>query len=573
MHSNTQPAARSTPWRRIASRGGPGGLRQTRGRSHRLLAALAVAALGVGGLVVGFGVIGVSSDAASPPPLGIYLGYENTSGVTSLGNAMGQQPAFAMDYLDGSSWSTMESSAANEAAKWSPTGYAMTFSIPMLPNSGATLADGAAGDYNAYFETMAQGLVANNEAASIVRVGWEFNGNWYPWAANSSNASQFIAYWQQIVTAMRSVSGAGFKFEWCPTLGDEGVGNLANYYPGSAYVDDVAADVYDQAWSNYPGASGEFSDLETGTYGLNWLTSFAAQQGKPVVLGEWGLGTGSGDAGQAYSANNQQVSGGDDPTFINDMAQWLMTNHIYEASYFDAQSMALSSSQNPNSYNAFLKDFGPGGVASGSSGSAPEATSPPPTAPTTSTTAPPPPTTTTTTAPPARPPTTTTTPTTPLVPSTTPTTQPPAPPRPTTTTTTTPGTSTTPPKTTPPQTTTTTTTGLPPPPGTAAVGGEQLTVTALDQSESSVTLGNESTMVFKVTVTPAVDATVGVYGQGGVVKLCAVTVTTTKGSGTCALSDSELGPGLYVAAAVTQSGPGFVGSFSNFATFAVTPPK
>ena len=577
MHSNTQPTACPTPWRRSASRRVLSGSRQTHGRSHRMLGALAVAALGASGLAVGFGVIGLSSDAASPPPLGIYLGYENTSGVTSFGNTMGQQPAFAMDYLDGSSWSTMESSAANEAAKWSPTGYAMTFSIPMLPNSGATLADGAAGDYNAYFETMAQGLVANNEAGSIVRVGWEFNGNWYPWAANSSNASQFIAYWQQIVTAMRSVSGAGFKFEWCPTLGDQGIGNLAGYYPGSAYVDDVAADVYDQAWSNYPGAAGEFSDLETESYGLNWLTSFATQQGKPVDLGEWGLGTGSGDAGQAYSANNQQVSGGDDPTFINDMAQWLMTNHIYEASYFDDQSMALSPSQNPNSYNAFLKAFGPGGVASGSSGSAPESTPPPPppsttTTTTTTTTAPPPrPTTTTappvptttTTAPPPRPTTTTSTP-----PSTTTTwtTQPPAPPRPTTTTTTTPGTSTT-----PPQTTTTTT--APPPLGTAAVGGEQLTVTALDQSESSVTLGKESTMVFKVTVTPAVDATVGVYGQGGAVKLCAVTVTTTKGSGTCALSDSELGPGLYVAAAVTQSGPGFVGSFSNFATFAVTAPK
>ena len=31
------------------------------------------------------------------------------------------------------SWSTMESSAANEAAAWSASGYSMTFSIPMLP--------------------------------------------------------------------------------------------------------------------------------------------------------------------------------------------------------------------------------------------------------------------------------------------------------------------------------------------------------------------------------------------------------------------------------------------------------
>jgi hypothetical protein len=526
-----------------------------------MLAGLLIPALGAGALAAGFGAFTASSGASSPPPLGIYIGYENTGGVSSLGNAMGQQPAFAMDYLDGSSWSTMESSAANEAAKWSGSGYSMTFSIPMLPNSGATLASGATGSYNAYFTNMAQGLVANNEASSIVRVGWEFNGNWYPWAANSSNASQFISYWQQIVNAMRAVSGANFKFEWCPTLGDQGIGNLANYYPGNAYVDDVAGDVYDQSWSNYPGASSEFSNLETENYGLNWLTSFASQQGKAVTLGEWGLGQGPGNAGQSYSANNQQVSGGDDPTFINDMAQWLMTNHIYEASYFDAQQMALSSSQNPNSYNALLKDFGPGGVASGSSGSSGSSPSSPPPAPTTTTTAPPPPPTTTTTAPP--PPTTTTTA---PAPTTTTTTQPPH-------KTTTPTTTPTPP-TTPPQTTTTTTQPAPPSPppsSSTSPGGMHLTMTALDQSESSATAGKESTMVFKVTVTPAVNDTVGIYGQGGVVKLCDVTITESKGTGTCSLSDSQLGPGLYVAAAVTPSGSGFMGSFSNFATFAITP--
>ena len=54
-------------------------------------------------------------------------------------------------------------------------------------------------------------------------------------------------------------------------------------------------------------------------------------------------------------------------------------------------------------------------------------------------------------------------------------------------------------------------------------------------------------------------------------KLCEVTVTSSKGSGSCSLSDNELGPGLYIAAAVTPSGPGFMGSFSNIATFAITP--
>ena len=488
-------------------------------RSRRMLAGLLVPALGVG-LAAGLGVFGGASGASNPPPLGIYIGYENVSGVSSLGSAMGQQPAYAMDYLDGTSWSTLESSASNEAAKWSTTGYSMTFSIPMLPNSGASLADGAAGDYNAYFETMAQNLVANNEASSILRVGWEFNGNWFAWGANSSNQSQFVAFWQQIVTTMRAVPGANFKFEWCPTLGGQGSENLADYYPGNAYVDDIAADVYDQSWSTYPGASSEFSDIETEPYGLDWLTSLAAQDGKEMAIGEWGLGTGPGNAGQPYSANNEQVSGGDDPTFMNDMAQWLATNHVLEASYFDDGPSTLSPSENPNSYNALLKDFGPGGVAASSAGSSSTSSAP---APTTTTTAPAPTTTTTTTAPP---PTTTTT--------------------------------------------TTTTTPLPaaagPPPG-------RLTLTSLDSSAGSATVGDESSLVFAVTVTPAVDETVGVYGDGGLFKLCQVTISTDTGSGTCGLGNDELGPGLYLAGAVTLSGPGFVGSFSNPVAFTIAVPS
>jgi hypothetical protein len=561
MHSEAQQSSQ-------VPRAGTRKVRRLNQRSRRLLAGLLVPALGLGaGLTTGFGFFD-SSGASNPPPLGIYIGYENTSGVNSLGSAMGQQPAYAMDYLDGTSWSTMESSAANDAAKWSGSGYSMTFSIPMLPNSGSSMADGAAGDYNSYYETMAQNLVANNEGSSILRIGWEFNGNWYTWAANSSNQSQFVAFWQQAVTTMRAVPGADFKFEWCPTLGDQGIGNLANYYPGNAYVDDVGADVYDQTWDSYPGASAMFQQMETETYGLNWLTSFASQNGKAVTIGEWGLGEGPGNAGQPSSTSNGEASGGDDPTFINDMAQWLASNHIYEATYFDAQQMALSSSQNPNSYNALLKDFGPGGVAGSSSGSS--STTPPP-APTTTTTAPPAPTTTTTTPAPTTtttdPAPTTTTTTLPPAPTTTTTTPPPRTTPttvPTGTTTTVPTTTTT---TTPTPTTTTTTAPTPPtpptPPASSGPPPGSITVTTLDVDPGSANVGDESAMAFKVTVTPAVNETVGVYGDGGLLKLCQVTITTDKGSGTCSMTDNELAPGLYLAGAVTLSGTDYMGSFSN----------
>jgi hypothetical protein len=513
--------------------------------SHRVRVTLLVPVLGIGLMGAGFAAFSaVSSGASNPPPLGIYEGYENASGVSSLGSAIGRQPNYAMDYLDGTSWSSMESGAASEAASWSASGYSMTFSVPMLPNSGATLSAGAAGDYDSYFQSIAQALVAHNEASSIVRIGWEFNGSWTPWYANSSDASEFVTFWQHIVDAMRSVSGADFKFEWCPNLGDSG--DLTSFYPGNGYVDYVAADVYDQSWQNYPGATQEFSNLESEPGGLNWLTSFASQQGKPVALGEWGLGPGPGHAGQDYSASNQEVSGGDDPTFIDDMANWIAANNVYEATYFDFGPSALSSSSNSNSYHALIADFGPSGVAGGPAGaSTSTATSAAP-APTTTTTAPPAPT-------PA--PTTTTAPPAPTVAPTTITAPPP--------------TSGPPPSATAPTSPNPAPSGATPPTSAAAGSSSAAapTVTTLKTSELLAMEGSESSMIFTVSVTPAENSTVDI--MSGDQRLCQVTVTTSNGTGSCTLTDSELGLGVYTAHAETAPGPDFSGSSSDSAAFTV----
>ena len=298
--------------------------------------------------------------AAPSSVLGVYVGYQAPATVKAFGNSIGAQPAYAMDFLDGDSWSALVDSAPSYFAAWKGSGYSMVWGIPILPNAtDYSLADGAAGDYNSYFLTLAQDMVAGGQGSSIVRIGWEFNGGWFPWAANGQ-AAAFIGYWQQIVDTMRSVPGQDFKFEWNPTAGDLGVGNLADYYPGSAYVDYVGLDVYDQNWSTYPGGAAEFANIESEGFGLDWLSSFAAAQGKSIVLPEWGLGTVAGDGGLPYTAENAQTSGGDDPTFINDMAQWIQANGVVEASYWQFGIDALSPSSNPNSYAAFVSDFGVG---------------------------------------------------------------------------------------------------------------------------------------------------------------------------------------------------------------------
>jgi hypothetical protein len=342
--------------------------------------------------------------------LGVYAGAGDVSAVGALAQSTGHQPSSAMDFLDGTSWQTIDNPSWL-LSKWQGTGYQMIWGVPILPstftadsNSADTsggaygLAQGAAGAYNQYFATLARSLVAGGQGSSVIRLGWEFNGGWFPWSAGG-HAASFIGYWQQIVTTMRSVPGANFRFEWNPTLGDLNVGDLASYYPGSAYVDYIGADVYDEAWATYPGAAAEFSTIENETYGLNWLASFAAQEGKAITFPEWGLGWGASANGAPVSAPGQNVSGGDNPTFINDMADWIAFHNVYEATFWDYGSSAVSSTTNPNTLGALAKDFGSSATPPASP-LAPKTPTPAPAAkPTTPTAATPQPPTTTSTTP------------------------------------------------------------------------------------------------------------------------------------------------------------------------------
>ena len=308
---------------------------------------------------------GGASAASGGNVVGIYTGYQAPGLVSSFGEAIGEQPGYAMDFLDGDSWSALVDTAPSYMAAWKNSGYSMIWGVPILPYNSTTdsLADGAAGDYNPYFLSLAQDMVAGGQGGSTIRIGWEFNGGWFPWAANGQ-ATAFIGYWQQIVNTMRSVPGQDFKFEWNPNIGDLGVGNLANYYPGNAYVDDIGLDVYDVSWASYPGAPAQFLSFSTEPDGLDWLASFAASEGKPITLPEWGLGWGPPNDGAPLSDPGTEVGGGDDPTFINDMAQWIRENDVEEATFWDFGSGAISPTSNPNSYAAFVNDFGAGSPAS-----------------------------------------------------------------------------------------------------------------------------------------------------------------------------------------------------------------
>ena len=295
--------------------------------------------------------------------LGVYAGPGQPTTVSDFTSLMGGQPKFAMDFLDGTSWSNLDNPQwylqqwGCQAGSPTCSGFQMIWGVPMLLDSGTSLAAEASGAYDAYFTTLSQNLVASGQGSSIIRLGWEFNGSWFPWAAGGQ-ASNFVGAFQQIVTSMRSVPGADYRFEWNPNIGDLGVGDLASYYPGDAYVDYVGLDVYDNDWGTYSGIQSEFQNWQTETDGLNWLALFSAEHGKPMVFPEWGLGWGTcSSSGQPISAPNQQVCGGDDGTFVDDMATWFAAHNVYEATFWDYGTSSVDGGSNPNTAAALQTNF------------------------------------------------------------------------------------------------------------------------------------------------------------------------------------------------------------------------
>jgi hypothetical protein len=325
----------------------------------------------------------------TPPALGVYAGNNNQAGVNSFAATTGAHVTMAETYLPwgastgtsaGWSYLTTPSTLASWLSSWKGTSDQMVIGVPMVAlnssgNPENTLAQGAAGDENDNFVAIAKNLVALGFGNAILRPGWEFDGTWYPWTVQSdTDAANFATYWQNIVTAMRSVPGANFKFLWSPAGFQSLSWNINDAYPGNAYVDYVSVDIYDWYFAGgiFPSGSPNnsctpaesnsvFATFETDPTGLDWLASFAQAHDKPIAMPEWAVliaGPGSPQNGHGL---------GDDPTFINNMYNWFITNHVAWAIYFiddvadnNAQGIdfLLTDGHFPNALAAFEADFG-----------------------------------------------------------------------------------------------------------------------------------------------------------------------------------------------------------------------
>ncbi len=313
--------------------------------------AVAVAAVAVLVATTGFIPRSTSASASTPLAFSTYAGVANLSGMATVSQLVGGTISFGSDYFDMTSWKGIQADTWL-IDKMEALGKPMVWGVPMLPaKRGVSLARGATGGYDLHFRALAKNLVSAGMGNSTLRLGWEFNSPGFPWYA-AGQASNFVAYWQHIVTTMRAVRGANFTFEWNPARGGQGaadrqMGNFANYYPGDSYVDIVGLDVYDSAYFSYPGATMQFQNVQALPWGLNWIAAFGVTHHKPVSLPELGMGGGPSAPGSGPITGSGQLSGGDDPVFISDALAWAKANSVASFVYWDYGSSSIENGRNP----------------------------------------------------------------------------------------------------------------------------------------------------------------------------------------------------------------------------------
>jgi hypothetical protein len=261
--------------------------------------------------------------------------------VDAVGSWSGRAFEVAAAYAPSTTWAALHDLGWQLPAwsRWTHEvpGRRFVYSLPMLVGPDATLAACARGEYDVHFAAVGRALVDADLHDAIVRIGWEFDGDWFPWSARD-HEGEYAGCFQSAVRAMRSVGGT-FSFEWSASddVFMRPLDALIASYPGDAYVDIFGVNAYDVSWAanTYPlpadcdascasqHRTAAWDDLMQGVF---FMRDLAASRGKPISIPEWGLwersdGHGGGDNAD-YIARMH--------AFVNDPQ-----NRVFYQAYFD----------------------------------------------------------------------------------------------------------------------------------------------------------------------------------------------------------------------------------------------
>ena len=234
-----------------------------------------------------------------------------------------------------------------------PATRRMVIGQTMIPTAGAPpdwRRRGARGAYDRRIRALARNLVAAGLGRSVIRLGYEGNGDW-----NADHVGHTAAdfrwwrtYWARFARVVNSVPGARFTMDWNLNAAYRAI-PLERIYPGDRAVDVIGVDVYDSAGPPLPAPGrGRWAAQIRQPGGVSDILAFARAHGKPVSLPEWGL------------ISDRHKGGGDNPRFVAAIASLVRDNVVAYQSYFNNDLLVgcLEIQKSPRAFRAYAHSFG-----------------------------------------------------------------------------------------------------------------------------------------------------------------------------------------------------------------------
>ncbi len=254
---------------------------------------------------------------------GVFTGGNgSTASLAEFGSWRGKPVDSLLWFATRQNWTDFDNDVPTEVINFAGI---RVLAVPPFPESLGTggLGQVAAGTYNAQWQNFGAYLVSSglNSNRTVIRLGWELNGNWYVWSATTGLETTFINAWRNVINSIRAGGATAVQFDWCVNKGNQSNTNAWAAYPGDAYVDVLGLDMYD-FWS------ASFNDTQFNAEaakvpGLNDVSAYCAAHGKQMALDEWGV---------AHDPNG----GNDNPFFIQKIWDWLVAHAsvmAYETTY------------------------------------------------------------------------------------------------------------------------------------------------------------------------------------------------------------------------------------------------
>jgi hypothetical protein len=240
---------------------------------------------------------------------------------------------------------------------WEPWGPAPT----TVANNTFPLTKISAGSFDTYIDSWANGLRAYGGTV-LLDFGHEMDGNWYPWGygVNGNTAPQYIAAFRHVHDRFVLAGATNVQFVWNPNVWNPAAVDQRMFYPGDAYVDWMAIDVY-----NWGAAAGGWASLASALGSMtNIYTRIAGLSNKPMMLAE--LASAEPVAGDPAGVTKGQ--------WIIDAARAMGTQflRVKAAIWFNREGSTFALDSSPGSLAGAGTAFGGCGSAGPASRAAPK---------------------------------------------------------------------------------------------------------------------------------------------------------------------------------------------------------